>query len=78
MPIIFKKCPLCGCDSMKIISYGFPMNFCENEICNCMFGYFGFLVDRLPFYGDIFVYEYGYLNGLLKWLISKLWINNGD
>lgn len=66
-----KKCPLCGSGSMKIIYYGLPMRFCEDEACNCMFGFWSFVAGHLPFNGFIMVYDGAYLPALWHWLTCR-------
>lgn len=66
-----RKCPLCQNNSFKVIYYGLPVYFCKNENCNCMFGFWHFVTDYLPFNGILFVYEGSYLIALCKWLREK-------
>lgn len=65
-----KKCPICKKDSYKVIYYGLPVRFCENEECNCMFGFWCCITDFLPFNGVLFIYKDGYLTALQEWLLG--------
>lgn len=66
------KCPLCNNKSYKIIYYGLPHRFCENEKCNCMFGFWSNITQYLPYTGWFLKYEDGYLYALWKWLTIDL------
>ena len=66
-----KNCPLCKNGSFKIIYYGFPVRFCKNTMCNCMFGFWCYVTDQFPFDGELFVYDGPYLVGLWNWLLNK-------
>jgi len=66
-----KKCPLCKGDYDKVIYYGLPVKFCKNETCNCVFGFWTFITDHLPFNGVLFKYKTFYLYALFLWLIGE-------
>lgn len=53
---------------MKVIYYGFPTKFCCNTECNCMFGFWTYLTDWLPYNGVMFKYKGSYLKALWRWL----------
>lgn len=58
---------------MKVIYYGLPHLFCENEHCNCMFGFWADLTQFLPFNGYLMIYESGYFKELWHWLKTGEW-----
>ena len=65
-----KKCPICNNETLKVIYYGLPGLICENENCNCAFG-FSFWLDnilRLPYNGCMMVYRGNYFIALWEWL----------
>ena len=64
----FMKCPICKDNSYKVIYYGLPVHFCKNKECNCMFGFWFYITDFLPFNGFLFIYEGSYLIALYRWL----------
>lgn len=66
-----QQCPLCKSDSFKIIYYGFPVRFCKNTMCNCMFGFWCYVTDQFPFDGELFIYDGSYLAGLWDWLLNN-------
>lgn len=63
-------CPLCESDYVKVIYYGMPMRLCEKETCSCLFGFWSFIADHLPFNGFLYVYEGRYLPALWRWLVD--------
>lgn len=65
-----KPCPLCGKEPYKIIYYGMPTYFCKNEDCNCLYGFWSFIYDRLPFNGMLYIYDDRYLKALYRWLFG--------
>lgn len=65
-------CPICSAPADKAIVYGFPMHFCSNRACNCLFGLFSFIVQYLPFNGYIFIYEGCYPMALFYWLFCDV------
>ena len=68
---IKNKCPLCANNRMKIIYYGLPANFCENDQCNCMWGFWTNITNMLPFNGALFVYSGNYFTALYDWMFNK-------
>jgi hypothetical protein len=61
-----KECPLCDSENIsKAIYAGWPLLFCED--CNCIFGFFAWIMDILPFNGYFLLYEGPYLKGLIAW-----------
>ena len=63
------KCPLCKNEEIwKVIYYGFPVKFCSDDKCNCMFGFWTYLTDFFPFNGMLFVYKGNYWPALYRWL----------
>lgn len=63
-----KKCPLCNSNYDKVIYYGFPVKLCQNEYCNCMFGFWTIMTNLLLYHGILLFYNDGYINALLYWL----------
>lgn len=64
-------CSLCGKESYKIIYYGIPAHFCKDEECNCMYGFWSFIFNHLPFTGWMYVYNDSYLKALYCWVFNK-------
>lgn len=65
-----KPCPLCGKQPFKIIYFGLPAYFCQDEDCNCMYGFWTFILNQMPFNGMLFVYEGNYWSALWTWLTT--------
>ncbi|MDA8140392.1 MAG: hypothetical protein M0036_17230 [Desulfobacteraceae bacterium] len=55
---------------MKVIYYGLPHRFCENEACNCLFGFWSDWTQWLPFNGYFWAYKGAYLPALWDWLMG--------
>jgi len=66
-----KPCPICGFDSIKVIYYGLPFNLCLDDECNCLFGFFDWLLDKIPFDGALMMYNCSYWTALYKWIFKK-------
>ncbi len=67
-----KPCPLCGLASIKVIYYGLPHLLCEDDQCNCLFGFWSDLTHSLPFNGWLYAYTGSYLPALIKWLFGRM------
>ena len=65
-----KRCPLCDSKPIKVIYYGLPCNLCENEQCNCLFGFWDFITDYLPFNGVFYAYKGSYFKALINWIME--------
>ena len=63
-----KKCPICNKDSVKVIYYGMPHLLCEDDSCNCLFGFWSNITTLLPFNGIFMQYEGSYFIALFYWL----------
>ena len=66
-----KKCPLCKGKTDKVIYYGLPVRFCQDEECSCMFGFWDLIVQYLPYNGVTMYYEGPYLLALWYWLTAN-------
>jgi hypothetical protein len=62
------SCPICAGPVRKVIYYGLPLRLCEDEECSCLFGFWFWLVEHLPFNGWMMVYEGAYGPALWHWL----------
>ena len=63
-------CPICGKHSEKVIYYGLPHRLCNNENCNCLFGFWSGLTTLLPFNGVFMKYDGQYFPAMLRWLFG--------
>jgi len=64
-------CPLCGCKGTKVIHGGMPMKLCNNDDCNCVWGFWSWWLSVVPFTGWLFLYRGSYLKALYHWLTFK-------
>lgn len=62
-----KRCPACGCETVKVIYMGLPARLCCDEACSILFGFLSGVLALLPFNGWFFVYEGSYIKGLIDW-----------
>lgn len=62
------KCPNCDAESMKVIYYGLPARLCRSDECRRLFGFWSFILERLPFNGRFLGYTGSYLPALWTWL----------
>lgn len=65
-------CQLCGARAHKVICAGIPLKLCSNEDCNCVWGFWSWIFDLLPFNGYFMIYRKGYLDALWHWLTEPL------
>lgn len=65
---MIKECPLCGSDPVKVIYYGLPMLLCTEDFCSCLYGFWSFVAEFLPFNGYFYTYEGSYIKALYRWL----------
>lgn len=73
-----KKCPLCNKDPVKVIYYGLPHYLCQDDECSCLYGFFDFITNRLPYNGWLYKYECSYWIALFMWLFDVEDDEGGD
>ena len=66
-----KPCPMCESDSIKVLYYGLPFHLCSDDDCNCLFGFFDWLLDKIPFNGTLMMYSCSYWTVLYKLVFKK-------
>jgi len=66
------KCPLCNRSTpYKVIYFGFPVLLCRNKYCNCLYGFWSFVIEHLPYNGYLMSYEGSYCLALYHWLFNN-------
>jgi hypothetical protein len=53
---------------MKVIYMGLPLRLCSDDLCNCVFGFWSWVMEVVPFNGIFMVYTSSYLPALWHWL----------
>lgn len=64
-----RRCRACGAEFYKVLYAGFPMLLCSK--CDCVEGFWSFVLGYLPFNGEFFWYDEGYLRALWVWVSGK-------
>lgn len=68
-------CPKCRTqvDVEKVMYMGFPMYLCDDPECDyCVFGFWSWILEYVPFNGMFFFYQGSYLSGLWHWLFKNV------
>lgn len=65
-----RPCPICSQPSIRVIYMGFPLLLCSDEECSCLFGWWMWLMDHVPYNGWFMTYEGSYWPALWAWLTN--------
>lgn len=66
------SCPVCGSEYDKIIHGGLPMKLCKNENCSCIWGFWSWWLNIVPFTGWLIKYESSYWSALWFYLFGDV------
>jgi len=64
------KCPRCGKAGQKVLYMGIPAQFCVDQECSTLWGFWSFLITLVPFNGWFFCYNGNYFCALWHWLFD--------